>query len=295
MVALQWDLVGERLFETGVDKGVLYLPNNSGVYNTGYAWNGLETVTESPSGAEVTPTYADNIKYLNLLSIEEFGGTIEAYTYPNEFAQCDGSAQPEIGVSIGQQNRRTFGLSYRTRLGNDTLLNDYGYKLHLVYGALAMPSEKAYSSVNDSPEPVTFSWEFSTTPVPVGTIGLVTYKPTASLVIDSTKVNASALTNLEQFLYGTSGTDPSLPLPAAVVALFAGTVTSVTPTAPTYDAGTDLITIPSVTGVIYKVNGVTVPSGAYGPITQNTVVTAVPAAGYIFPVISDDDWFFAFS
>lgn len=290
MTRVTWDAVGSRLYETGVDRGVLYKRNSSGLYTTGYPWNGLYTVTESPSGAEATPQYADNIKYLNLLSVEEFGGTIEAFTYPDQFGECDGSASPETGLYVGQQTRKTFGLSYRTILGNDTQLNDHGYKLHLVYGALAAPSEKAFNTVNDSPEAITFSWEFTTTPVPV--TGL---KPTASMVIDSTKVNSGALATLEDFLYGTSGTDPSLPLPDAVIALFSGTVTTVTPTAPTYNASTDIITIPSVTGVIYKVNGVVAPSGSFGPITESVVVTAEPAAGYRFPPVTDDDWLITFA
>lgn len=295
MVALQWDQVGERLYETGIDHGVLYIPDNTGVYDTGFAWNGLVTVTESPTGAEATPTYADNIKYLNLISVEEFGCTVEAYTYPEEFGQCDGSASPEVGITFGQQARKMFGLSYRTRVGNDLDATDHGYKLHLVYGALAAPSEKAYATINDTPEAITFSWEVTTTPVEVGIIESVQYKPTASLVIDSTRVNAAALADLEDFLYGTVGTEPSLPLPAAVVALFTGTVTTVVPTAPTYSAATDLITIPSVVGVIYKINNEVVPSGAFGPITENTVVNAEPAAGYRFPDVTDDDWLFTFA
>src|SRR5215211_2067711 len=180
---LTWDQVGERFYETGVDKGVLYLPNNAGVYTAGYAWNGLISVTESPSGAEASPQYADNIKYLDLISAEELGGTIEAFTYPDEFAICDGTAVPEDGVYLGQQGRRQFGLCYRTRLGNDTQGNDLGYKLHLIYAAQAAPSEKAYTTINDSPEALTFSWEFSTTPVPV-----TGHKPTALITVDSTKV-----------------------------------------------------------------------------------------------------------
>lgn len=215
MAVLTWDQVGERFYETGVDHGVLYIPTN-GVYNSGVAWNGLISVTESPSGAEPSPQYADNIKYLNLLSTEEFGGTIEAFTYPDEFAQCDGTAFPKVGLAVGQQPRKPFGLSYRTKIGNDTAGQDLGYKLHLVYGALAAPSEKAYSTVNDSPEAVAFSWEFTTTPVEV--TGL---KPTALLTIDSTKVAAAGLTALEALLYGTELQDPSLPLPNAVIALFA--------------------------------------------------------------------------
>lgn len=289
MTKVTWDKVGERLYETGVDRGVLYIPDGSGVYDTGFAWNGLVSVTESPSGAEATPTYADNIKYLNLISAEEFGATIEAYTYPDEFAQCDGTASPSTGVGIGQQSRKLFGLSYRTRLGNDLDGTDYGYKLHLIYGALAAPSEKAYASINDSPEAITFSWEVSTTPVEV-----TGYKPTASVVIDSTKVDATALATLEDFLYGTVGTDPSLPLPDAVLALFAGSITVVIPTAPTYNSSTDTITIPSQTGVIYKINGVVQTAGPV-VITQDTVVNAVPAEGYAFAEVSDDDWFFDWS
>lgn len=291
MTALLWDQVGERTYETGVDHGVLYRPNNLGVYDHGYAWNGLVTVTESPSGAEANAQYADNIKYLNLYSAEQFGGTIEAFTYPDEFAQCDGSAVFEGGIAIGQQTRRQFGLCYRTKVGND-LNPDAGYKLHLVYGATASPSERAYGTVNDSPEVITFSWEFSTVPVAVGTISSVEYAPTAILTIDSTKVDADALADLEALLYGTVGTDPSLPLPAAVIALFAGTITEVMPTAPSYNSSTKVITIPSVTGVIYKIGGVTKSAGALPAITADTVVTAVPATGYKFPAVSDSDWFF---
>jgi hypothetical protein len=293
MALLTWDQTGERLYETGVDHGVLYLPNGAGVYDTGFAWNGLVSVTESPSGAESNPQYADNIKYLNLLSAEEFGATVEAFTYPDEFAQCDGTAMPQPGVSVGQQTRKTFGLSYRTRLGNDLNGTDYGYKLHLIYNALAAPSEKAYATINDSPEAITFSWELTTTPVEVGTVDSVMYKPTASLTIDSTKVNAAALTTLEEFLYGTAGTDPSLPAPADVLGLFSGTITTVTPVAPTYDSGTDTITIPSVTGVIYYINNEVVTGAVV--ITADTMVTAKPAAGYKFTAGTDDDWFFDFS
>jgi len=238
MAKLAWDQTGQRLYETGVDHGVLYLPNNLGVYDIGHAWNGLTTVTESPSGAESNPQYADNIKYLNLLSAEEFGATIEAFTYPDEFAECDGTATPTPGVAVGQQTRRSFGFSYRTRLGNDLAGNDYGYKIHLVYGALAAPSEKAYTTVNDSPEAMTFSWEVTTTPVEVGTIGGVVYKPTSSLTIDSTKVEASDLAALEELLYGTAGTDPQLPTPAEVIAIFAGTLAEATPTEPAYNSTT---------------------------------------------------------
>lgn len=196
MSKLVWDKTGERLYETGVKNGVLYIPTD-GVYSKGVAWNGLTAVTESPSGAEPTALYADDIKYLNLISTEEFGATIEAYTYPDEFAQCDGSASLATGVMIGQQDRKTFGLCYRTTIGNDTEGNDFGYKLHIIYGALASPSEKAYATINDSPEAITFSWEITTTPVNV-----TGAKPTASLTIDSTKVDAEKLAALEKVLYG---------------------------------------------------------------------------------------------
>lgn len=219
MSKLVWDNTGERLYETGVSKGVLYIPTE-GVYSKGVAWNGLTAVTESPSGAEATPLYADDIKYLNLMSNEEFGCTIEAYTYPDEFAECDGSASLVDGVYIGQQARKTFGFCYRTVLGNDTKSNDHGYKLHLIYGCLAAPSEKSYATINDSPEAITFSWEVSTTPVNVAG-----HKPTACITIDSTKVNPTKLTELENKLYGTDGdggsaTEPMLPLPDEIAQIF---------------------------------------------------------------------------
>lgn len=217
MPPLTWDQVGERTYEVGVDRGVLYIPNASGVYDLGYAWNGLTTVTESPSGAEASPQYADNIKYLNLVSAEEFGGTIEAFTYPEEFAQCDGTALPEPGVAVGQQDRKTFGMSYRTKMGNDVDGTDFGYKLHLLYGLQASPSEKAYATINDSPEAISFSWEFTSTPHAV--TGL---KPTSLIVVDSTVVEATALSDLEDLLYGAALVVAALPTPDAVIALFAG-------------------------------------------------------------------------
>ena len=214
MAKLVWDETGKRLYETGVKQGVLYLLNQEGTYDKGVAWNGLTAVTESPSGAEATALYADDVKYLNLVSAEELGGTIEAYTYPDEFAQCDGSAELVTGVMIGQQARSTFGLCYRTALGNDIKNNDYGYKLHLVYGCLASPSEKAYATINDSPEAITFSWEISTTPVEV-----TGHKPTATVVIDSTKVDAGKLAALEAVLYGSESEAARLPLPDEIVSL----------------------------------------------------------------------------
>jgi hypothetical protein len=288
MSILYWDQLGQRFFETGVDKGVLYLPNVNGVYTNGVAWNGLTSITESPSGAEPTPMYADNLKYLNMYSVEEFSATVEAYTFPSEFAQFDGMATPTTGITVGQQTRGKFGLSYRTRLGNDINGDELGYKLHLIYGCQASPSERAYNTVNDSPEAITFSWSIATTPVSVGSL-----KPTSILTIDSTKVNSTALGTLENFLYGTSGTDPSLPLPDAVIALFSGTTTSVTPTEPAYNSTTKVITIPTITGVTYYNGLVAVPAGAY-TITTDTVLTARPNAGYYFPAGIDDDWFFDF-
>lgn len=214
MAKIKWDETGEKIYETGVKNGVLYLPNETGQYVKGVAWNGLTAVTESPSGAESTPLYADDIKYVELFSAEEFGATLECYTYPDEFAECDGSAEVTPGVIIGQQNRKTFGLCYRTTLGNDVKGNEYGYKLHLIYGAKASPSEKSYSTINDSPEAITFSYEITTTPVNV-----TGHKPTASLTINSTKVDASKLQQLEAMLYGADSTEAKLPLPDEVINL----------------------------------------------------------------------------
>ena len=216
MAKIVWDKTGERFYETGVKNGVLYVAE-AGAYNKGVAWNGLTAVTESPSGAESTALYADDIKYLNLISAEEFGGTIEAYTYPDEFKACNGEADLVSGVVIGQQTRVPFGLCYRTTLGNDTVGNDYGYKLHLVYGATASVSEKAYASINDSPEAITFSWEFTTTPVAVKD-----HKPTAIVTIDSVKAGADAMAALEAVLYGSESEEARLPLPDEIVTIMAG-------------------------------------------------------------------------
>ena len=219
MSKLVWDKTGERLYETGVKQGVLYPQAAGGTYPKGVAWNGLTNITESPSGAEATALYADDIKYLNLVSAEELGGTIEAYTYPDEFAECDGSAALTEGVFIGQQDRKTFGLCYRTTIGNDVDSNGHGYKLHLIYGALAAPSEKAYATINDSPEAITFSWEFKTTPVNV-----TGHKPTASLTLDSTKVSETKMAALEKVLYGDGETEARLPLPDEVVQILTSAV-----------------------------------------------------------------------
>ena len=213
MSKLVWDVVGERNYETGVSKGVLY-PMVSGAYPKGVAWSGLTTVTETASGAEATPLYADNIKYLNLMSVEELGGTIEAYTAPDAFGACDGTAELTAGVSIGQQPRQTFGLAYQTILGNDTENNKHGYKIHLIYGALASPTERSYATVNDSPEAMTMSWEFSTTPVSV-----TGFEPTSLVVIDSTKVDAEKLAAFEAIIYGSDDVEARLPLPNEVATL----------------------------------------------------------------------------
>jgi hypothetical protein len=294
MTQIMWDQTGERTYETGVDHGVLYEPDVAGEYSSGVAWNGLTTVTESPSGAEASPQYADNIKYLNLISVEMFGATIEAYTYPVEFEKYDGNATPTAGVSIGQQSRKAFGFCYRTRKGNDVEAADYGYKLHLVYGALAAPSEKAYATINDSPEAITFSWEISTNPVQVGTIGGVDYQPTASITIDSTKVDPAKLATLEEQLYGTAETDPSMPLPADVIAMMGTTTTLATPTEPAYNAGTHTITIPAVTGIKYTIDGEEVAAGPV-VISEDTVVRAYTMPGYHLPAVTDTDWFYAYT
>ena len=212
MAKLVWDQSGQRFYETGVKNGVLYVQDESGAYPKGVAWNGLTAVTESPSGAEATPLYADDIKYLELFSAEEFGATIEAYTYPEEFEACDGSAELAEGIVIGQQARKAFGLCYKTVIGNDVKGNDLGYKIHLIYGCKAAPSEKAYQTINDSPEAITFSWEVTTTPVNVDG-----FKPTSTLVIDSTKVDAEKLAAIEAKLFGSESEEASLPLPDEIV------------------------------------------------------------------------------
>lgn len=216
MAKIVWDETSKRFYETGVKQGVLYPQDATGAYPKGVAWNGLTAVTESPSGAEPTALYADDIKYLNLISAEEFGATIEAYTYPDEFAACNGEAELVPGVSLGQQKRQAFGLCYRTVLGNDVAGNDYGYKLHIIYGATAAPSEKAYASINDSPEAITFSWEVTTIPVSVNG-----FKPTACITIDSTKVDAEKLAALEAILYGFESEEARLPLPDEIATLMA--------------------------------------------------------------------------
>ena len=214
MAKLVWNEAGKRLYETGVDRGVLYVSDGNGGYKKGVVWNGLVSVNESPSGAEATPLYAGNVKYVELMSNEEFGASIEAYTYPEEFEQCDGSAELADGITIGQQPRKSFGLCYRTKIGNDTAGDEHGYKIHLIYGAKAAPTEKSYTTINDSPEAITFSWEITTTPIEVAG-----HKPTATLTIDSTKVTPTALTAIETKLYGDTSGEPTLPTPAEILAL----------------------------------------------------------------------------
>jgi hypothetical protein len=300
MAALTWDDTGKRFYETGVDKGVLYIPDGAGVYANGVAWNGLTTVTESPSGAEGNAQYADNIKYLNLVSAEEFGATIEALTYPDEFAPFDGLDTPTPGVFVGQQTRKKFGLSYRTRLGNDLLSESYGYKLHLMYGCMAAPSEKAYSTINDSPSPIAFSWAITTTGQAYDT-----KKPTALITIDSTKVLAANLTALELLLYGTTGVSPVLPTPDAVVAAITSGLTSVAAiNPPTYVSSSHVMTIVATTGVDYYITKLVSATGAV--VTAKTkavagaqvalttgqewIINAVPQSGYVFADGTIDEW-----
>jgi len=291
MTVLKWDNVGDRLYETGVDHGVLYQVDASGVYGDGVPWNGLTAITESPSGAESNKQYADNIVYVNLISAEEFGGTIEAYTYPDAFGQNDGSYSPAAGVAVGQQGRRPFGLVYRTLQGNDTDGQDHGYKLHLIYGAQASPSEKAYATVNDSPEAIAFSWEFSTTPAPV-----TNHKPTSLLTVDSTKTDPTILTQLNDILFGSVGDNARLPSPDEVIALVAGGVVNVdlgtSANQPTYASGSHVVTLPNVTGVQWKINGVNKAAGAQPALTtgQTAEVTAVAKTGYNLQ--GDDQWTF---
>lgn len=287
MAVIQWDRAGERLYETGVDRGVLYIPNSTGSYEKGYAWNGLTSVSESPSGAEPNAQYADNIKYLNLISTEEFGATIEAFTYPEEFAQCDGTALI-AGVQISQQVRKSFGFSYRTLVGNDLVGTDFGYKVHLVYGCDAQTSEKTRSTVNDTPEAATFSWEITTNPVNVAGINPGTgkpFRPTSHLVINSTDVTPQAMQALEDILYGTADAEPRMPAPDEVLGLFAadagapgdGGLIQVVPVEPTWDDPT--LTIPEVEGLIYRIGG-SVVEGTFD-ITVYSMVESEAVEGYV--------------
>lgn len=287
MAKLVWDKSGERLFETGVSKGVLY-PQVNGAYPNGVVWNGLTSVTESPSGADITDLWADNIKYASIRAAESFGATIEAYTYPDEFAACDGSAELVPGVFLGQQKRTLFGLSYRTQIGSDVDTSaDEAYKLHIIYNATAAPSDRSYSTMNESADAVTFSWELSTTPVSV-----TGHKPTASLTIDSSKVDPAKLADLELVLYGDDGSAPRLPLPDEVASLMLGT--SVVPTDPSFVASTGVLTIPAKAGVVYYVNGALTTAGPMDALNGGVAVTvtAAPASGYYFPAGTNRTWYF---
>ncbi|MBQ4030804.1 MAG: bacterial Ig-like domain-containing protein [Bacilli bacterium] len=284
MAKLEWDKSGERIYETGVSNGVLYLLDNAGAYSQGVVWNGLTNVSESPEGAEATALYADNIKYLNLMSTEEFKATVEAYTYPDEFGACNGELELADGVSIGQQKRKTFGMSYKTKVGND-VDSDLGYKIHLIYGALAAPSEKAYATINDSPEAITFSWELSTTPVAV-----TGAKPTASLVIDSTKTTAEKMAAIEAILYGSESAEARLPLPDEVLSIMNGKEVSsiavtTAPTKTSYTAGETFDATGMVITATYKDSTTTAvtdytfsPSGALAT-TDETVTISYTSGG----------------
>lgn len=291
MVALAWDTVGQHVYETGVDKGVLFIPDSNGNYIEAHAWNGLTKVTEKPVGGTATALYADNTRYLNLTSTEYFGCDLSAYTYPDAWSVCDGTIEPESGVAVGQQSRKTFGFCYRTRIGNDLIGTDEGYKLHLVWGCTAAPSQKAWTTINDSPSANEFTW--SVTCVPISASG---YKPMSTLVIDSTKVNPSALSTLEDTLYGTSGVNGRLPLPDEILAMFSGTMSSAVPTEPTYDTGTHTVTIPTVTGLQYfkVVGGVATLVTGTVVITVNTVFMALPTAGHYIPDPNVNEWLITF-
>lgn len=292
MATIVWGQTGERVYETGVDRGVLYQPDMAGEYGDGVAWNGLTAVTESPSGAESNKQYADNGVYLNLLSAEESNFTIEAFTYPLKFEENDGSASPVPGVVLTQQDRKPFGFAYRTLVGNDQQGQNAGYKIHLCYGCLASPSEKARNTINESPEATAFSWEVSTTPAQVGTIGGKLYKPTAHLIVDSRLTDAAKLTALEEALYGTASEEPYMPLPAAVIAMVGTALTEAALVAPSYNAATKEITFPVITGVVFKIDGVT-KTGTV-TITKDEVVRAYASPGYKFPTPHVDEWLYEF-
>jgi hypothetical protein len=289
MTTLTWDQVGERLYETGIDRGVLYQLDEDGTYIDGVPWNGLTTVTESPSGAESNKQYADNIVYVNLLSAEEFGGTIEAFTYPDEFGQNDGTVDPAPGVSLGRQGRRPFGLAYRSLKGNDTDGQDHGYKLHLVYGAQASPSEKAYATVNDSPEAIAFSWDFTTTP-----IGVANRRPVSLITIDSTKVDEDDLADLIDILWGTDTDDARLPDPTEVIALFTTGDTDVDLTVsanqPAFNEGTGVITLPTVTGVQWRVGNANRAPGAQPALAEGASATVRARALPGYNLVGDETW-----
>lgn len=291
---ISWDKQGDRFYETGIDRGVLYPQNDSGIYPEGVPWNGLIEVSENPTGAEPTPLHADNIKYLELMSVEEFEASIEAYTYPKEFEACDGSAELAPGVTLGQQSRRPFGMSYRTKIGNDIDYDKHGYKIHLIYGAMASPTDKGYQTISDTPEAIQFSWDITTTPVAV-----TGFEPTATLTINSTEVGIDVMETLEGILYGEGSTKGRLPLPDEILTIITGVVPKieVTPPAPTFSDSTGIITIPDEEGVIYKVGGETASSGAQEPIAEDTdvIVTAEADTGYRIKAGVTTTWTFNWS
>ena len=294
MTKLAWDPVGSRLYETGVDRGVLYIPDVLGAYVNGVAWNGLTTITETPSGASPTAQYADNIKYLNMISAETFDAQIDAFTYPDEFSQFDGIQTPTgaTGIQVAQQSRKTFGLCYRTKLGNDIAGDDYAYKIHIIYGCTAAPSQKAYTTINDAPAAMPFSWAISTSPVAVNNL-----KPTALLTIDSSKVTAASLAALELILYGSVGVNPALPTPDAIVTLFSGTITTVALlNPPTFVPTTGVITVVATAGITYynSTTGLPLVTGANPaiPSLSTVVVRGRPNAGFIIAAGADDDFSF---
>lgn len=291
MSQLTWDKIGERYYETGVSNGVLYLPNAMGIYTQGHAWNGLTGVTSSPSGAESSKQYADNIPYLNMTSAEEYGGTIEAFYSPKAFDQCDGTAKPIPGLSIGQQSRKSFAFSWQTLIGNDIDGQDHAYKIHVAYGAQAAPSEKAYATVNESPEAVTLSWTFTTTPVPITPEIIVegrALKPTAYLAFDSRDFTTAKMQELKDILYGTSSTEPRLPSPRELITIMQTSLTEVTPQVPTFDDTDNELIIPDQTGVVYLANGVVI-TGTH-ILEESVTITAIPAAGYKFPNVIQTQW-----
>lgn len=299
MAEMQWGQAGEKRWETGVSNGALYPQDpETGDYPEGVAWNGLVSVTESPTGGESNKQYADNGVYANLKSAEEFGFTLEAFAFPDEFAQCDGSAELAVGVYVGQQTRRPFGFVWKSLVGNDLEGADYGYKLHLTYGGDAAPSEKANNTVNESPEAATMSWEVTNYAVPVPGTNPVTgkpFKPTAHITVDSTKTDPAKLAALEDILYGTVGDDPRLPLPAEVIALVGAGLTNVDlgtfANQPSYNSTTHVVTLPAVTGVQWKVNGVNKTPGAQPALAvgQTADVEATPA-GPQYNLQGDDEW-----
>lgn len=291
MSRLEWDKQGERYFETGVSNTVLYIPNAAGVYDKGYAWNGVTAVNEAPSGAESNKQYADNIEYLNLQSKEEFGGTIEAFQSPVQFDQCDGTASPIPGIRVGQQRRKSFGLSYMTLYGNDLDGQDHGEVIHVVYSAQAAPSARDYATVNESPEATTLSWEFTTTSVPISPELVVDgrpLRPTSSLSFNSTRFSEQKFQDLKDVLWGTPSTDPRLPTPRQLIDLMGITLEEATPTDPTLSGNT--LTIPTPQGVAYRINGSVVEGTV--ELAGPTLVTAEPKTGYKFPAVTQTQWVF---